>query len=135
MLSLRRLRWLGHVRRMNHERIPRELLYGELAQGSRTAGRPVLRFKDVAKRDLKDADIDIDIWETLAADRQAWRNIIHMGKRVAENRRRSELEEKRRQRKSRKGELQPSNFICHGCGKDCHARIGLASHSRLCKKL
>ena len=38
-LSQRRLRWLGHVRRMDDGRIPKDLLYGELASGARSKGR------------------------------------------------------------------------------------------------
>ena len=43
LLRQRRLRWLGHVRRMEDGRIPKCILYGELALGRRTTGRPHLR--------------------------------------------------------------------------------------------
>ena len=45
MLSQRRLRWLGHVSRMDDGRIPKDILYGELATGTRPTGRPALRLK------------------------------------------------------------------------------------------
>ena len=47
------LRWLGHVHRMGTERLPRQLLYSQLCEGSRNRGRPKLRFKDVMKRNMK----------------------------------------------------------------------------------
>ena len=53
MLRQRRLRWLGHVRRMEDGRIPKYILYGELALGRRTTGRPHLRYKDVCLRDYE----------------------------------------------------------------------------------
>ena len=53
LLRQRRLSWLGHVRRMEDWRIPKDILYGELASGKRSVGRPRLRYKDVCKRDLK----------------------------------------------------------------------------------
>ncbi|KAL0173433.1 hypothetical protein M9458_029401, partial [Cirrhinus mrigala] len=40
ILSEKHLRWLGHVRRMGPSRIPRDLLYSKLAEGSRQIGRP-----------------------------------------------------------------------------------------------
>ena len=58
MLRQRRLRWLGHVRRMEDGRIPKDILYGELALGRRTTGRPHLRYKDVCARDMKAVGID-----------------------------------------------------------------------------
>ncbi|KAI8482689.1 hypothetical protein Bbelb_395690 [Branchiostoma belcheri] len=73
LLSQRRLRWLGHVSRMDDGRIPKDVLYGELATGARPAGRPVLRYKDVLKRDMKAGGIDQTSWETVAADRSRWR--------------------------------------------------------------
>ncbi|GAA6107151.1 uncharacterized protein LOC118407100 [Tachysurus ichikawai] len=42
ILSERRLRWLGHVRRMDPGRIPKDLLYGKLAEVARLTGRPRL---------------------------------------------------------------------------------------------
>ena len=53
LLNKRRLRWLGHVTRMHDGRLPKNVLYTELATGSRPTGRPTLRYKDVLKRDLK----------------------------------------------------------------------------------
>ncbi|XP_071479893.1 uncharacterized protein, partial [Diadema antillarum] len=49
LLSQRRLKWLGHVRRMEPGRIPKDMLYGELSEGFRPMRRPHLRFKDVCK--------------------------------------------------------------------------------------
>ncbi len=83
-LRERRLRWLGHVRRMDTGRIPRDLLYSELEEGTRPTGRPKLRFKDVCKRDLKLCDISSDQWESIADDRAAWRHAVKQGVKQAE---------------------------------------------------
>ena len=53
LLSQRRLRWLGHVHRMANGCIPKDMLYGELVTGTRTVGRPYLRYRDTCKRDMK----------------------------------------------------------------------------------
>ncbi|XP_052712455.1 uncharacterized protein LOC128186658 [Crassostrea angulata] len=76
LLRQRRLRWLGHVRRMDDGRIPKDILYGELRSGKRSTGRPQLRFKDVVKRDMKALDIDVRSWEDLAADRPRWTSTL-----------------------------------------------------------
>ena len=47
LLKQRRMRWLGHVTRMEDGRIPKDLLYGKLATGKRPTGRPLLHFKDI----------------------------------------------------------------------------------------
>ena len=73
LLRQRRLWWICHVRPMDEGRIPKELLYGELAQGKRPVRRSKLRFKDVAKRSLHAIGLPIYSWETLASDRSAWR--------------------------------------------------------------
>ena len=39
----------------------------------------MLRFKDVAKRDLVALDIATERWEELAEDRTGWRNALRKG--------------------------------------------------------
>ena len=80
LLSQRRMRWLGHVRRMSDGRIPKDILYGELEEGNRPRGRPKLRFIDVCKRDLKALSVEEVSWEQTALDRSAWKKSIKMGR-------------------------------------------------------
>ena len=61
---------------MEDGRIPKDILYGELALGRRTTGRPHLRYKDVCARDMKAVGIDTMSWEGLAADRTGWRSAL-----------------------------------------------------------
>ena len=77
LLRQRRLRWLGHVRRMEDGRIPKDILYGKLALGRRTTGRPHLRYKDVCVIDMTAVDIDTMSWEGLAADRTKWMSALN----------------------------------------------------------
>ena len=58
LLKQRRMRWIGHVRRMEDGRIPKDILYGELTVGKRPRGRPQLRYKDVCKRYMRALKID-----------------------------------------------------------------------------
>ena len=68
--------WLGHVHRMGHERLPRQLLYSQLCEGKRNHGRPRLRFKDVAKRNMKWREVDAERWQGIAKNRAVWRSSI-----------------------------------------------------------
>ena len=52
--------------------ISKDLLYGELVEGSRLTGCPCLHYKDVCKRDLKACNINTDMWETSAEDLSTW---------------------------------------------------------------
>ena len=136
LLRQRRMRWLGHVNRMDDDRIPMDLLYGELREGVRGTGRPLLRYKDVFKRDLKALDINELSWETSAADRDEWRRTLKSklpeGERswiagvAAKRARRKEIAE------ANALPVPPSAFICPICGRDCKARIGLLSHTKKC---
>ena len=136
LLRQRRLRWLGHVHRMKDGRIPKDLLYGELAEGERPTGRPLLRYSDVCKRDLKALDIDVDSWETLASDRVAWKRTLKSQLPIGEAKWKEKCAEKRARRKANAAANevpQPAScFICPNCARDCKAHIGLYSHLRKC---
>ena len=79
LLMQRRLRWLGHVCRMDDGRIPKDMLYSELATGTRPIGRPSLRFKDVCKRDLRACGVDPSSLEAVVSDRACWRSTVKTG--------------------------------------------------------
>ena len=59
------LRWLGHVERMDRQRLSRQFLYSQLCEGKRNRDRPRLRFKleDTVKRNVKKLDIDRSSWQ------------------------------------------------------------------------
>ena len=133
LLRQRRLRWLGHVRRMEDGRIPKYILYGELALGRRTTGRPHLRFKDVCVRDMKAVDIDTMSWEGLAVDRTKWRIALIQHLKTGEYKLMAAAADKRARRKEGSSSIQPeTTHICDVCNKVCHSNIGLFSHKRRC---
>ena len=137
LLRQRRLRWLGHVARMSDGRIPKDLLYGELASGTRARGRPHLRFKDACKQDMIAFGIDINNWEDVAAERGKWRAELAQGLRTGEAKLKQVAEDKRTRRKlMQQGDPSLQTvFRCTRCDKDCHSRVGLFSHTRKCMHL
>ena len=58
---------------MNNDRIPIDLFNCELEEEDRDRWVHLLWYKDVRERDLKALDIDVSSWETIAADRVAWK--------------------------------------------------------------
>ena len=133
ILKQKRLRWLGHICRMKDGRIPKDLLFGELATGTRPLGRPNLRFKDICKRDLKDCGIEPADLQTASSNRSNWRTICRVGSRQAEERKTSLQRKKKEDRKSRPAPDTSPAFACTCCGRACHSRIGLYSHSKRCR--
>ena len=108
MVQMRRLRWLGHVRRMDAGRFPKDLLNGELVESYRKTGHPELRLKDTCKRDVVKCSIDPNTWECQAEDRSAWRVAIRQGTTCADSERNETAVQKRSRRKRRP--RQPSAF-------------------------
>ena len=84
MLRGNRLRWLGHVSRMKDDRIPKQLLFGELARGTRDRGCPRKRWKDCAKDDLKSFNIDYNSWYCETQDRARWQQNVREGEAFSE---------------------------------------------------
>jgi len=101
LLRQRRLPWLGHVHRMEDGRIPKDILYGQLATGKRDTGRPQLHYRDVVKRDLKALEINTEHWEELATDRSSWRSTLTVQLKTGEDQLKRAAEEKRTCRKER----------------------------------
>ena len=128
LLKQRRMRWVGHVTRMDYGRIPKTLFYGELVQGKLPIGRPQLRFKDVCKWDQKALNIDQNNWEATALERSAWRQTVQKGLSKFEESLAQQHEDKRMRRKAAiQADRPASGFICALCRRDCHSCIGLAS--------
>ena len=73
------LRWAGHVVRMDDNRIPKVLMYSQLDSGKRNVGRPLLRYKDKLKYNLKAINIPIDSFESTSLNRMEWRSVCHDG--------------------------------------------------------
>ncbi|XP_064495874.1 uncharacterized protein LOC135405089 [Pseudopipra pipra] len=136
MLMRTQLRWAGHVSRMKDHRLPKILLYGELATGCRMRGTPKKRYKDSLKQHRSLGHIDHHNWSTLASNRETWRHAIYNAAVSFENTRRITLEEKRQRRKNRVLQNTPSkeSFCCAFCNRICLSRIGLISHQHACSK-
>ena len=58
--------WLGYMRRMGHERLPRQILYSQVHEGMLNRERLRLRFKDTVKRNTKKMNIDKSTWQEKA---------------------------------------------------------------------
>ena len=119
---------------MEDNRLPRAVFYGELKQGSRKVGAPRLRYKDVFKRCLKNAN-EYENWNGKAKDRETWRKVVTGA--VCKTRERNvQLWTNKRLRKF---ETAPpsaeANYGCEACGRTFKAAIGLSSHMRHRHKL
>ncbi|KAJ7304314.1 hypothetical protein JRQ81_011860 [Phrynocephalus forsythii] len=92
--------------------------------------------KDICKRDLKALGMDLNSWETLTSDRTVWRQERQHGLHKFEEAFVQQAEEKRQARKERNSRTrQETEYICPQCGRDCHSRIGLFSHTRVRSEL
>nr|VZI38698.1 unnamed protein product [Spirometra erinaceieuropaei] len=135
ILRQMQLRWNGHLVRMDDERIPKRLFYGDVATGSRRQGGQIRRYKDTLKSSLKCLQINPTNWEELAFDRPTWRRAVKTGAAIYEANRSAAAKAKREARKS---QLRPvSNAAaqplptCPRCQRTFRARIGLVGHLRI----
>ena len=87
LLSQRRMRWLGHVYRMEDGRIPKDVLYGGFVNGIGPVGRPTLRYIDVCKHGWKASAMDTATREAVASDRNKWRQTVKAGVKTSAQRR------------------------------------------------
>lgn len=119
-LCRRQLRWLGHVIRMPSDRLPKQVLYGELVDGRRSAGGQKKRYKDFIKTVLKKFHMNPDTLEADASNRSLWRRKCHGGVEFFEERNR--VERRRREIRHQTVTLPPPQrgaHTCPNCGRVC----------------
>ena len=75
VIKSRRLRWAGHVARMEEGRSAFKMLRGK-PTGKRPLGRPRLRWKAIIRMDLEYIGIDARNWVDSAQDRYYWRALV-----------------------------------------------------------
>ncbi|BHF65400.1 hypothetical protein SprV_0200841000 [Sparganum proliferum] len=129
------LRWSGHLVRMDDERLPKRLFYGDVATGSRRQGGQIRRYKYTLKSSLKRLQINSTNWEELALDRPTWRRTVKRGAAIYEANCIAVAKVKREARKSqlrpvRNADAQPLP-TCPRCQRTFGARIGLVGHLRI----
>jgi hypothetical protein len=72
-----RISWLGHLERMEEDRMPKKTFTQE-QEGSRRRGRPRKRWKEEVERDLQ--VLGVRRWRELVTDRKKWRDIVGQAK-------------------------------------------------------
>ena len=75
VIKSRRMRWAGHVARMDEERGVYRVLVGKL-EGRRPLGRPRRRLVDNIKMDLQEVRCVYMDWIGLAQDRDRWWTLV-----------------------------------------------------------
>jgi len=75
VIKSRRIRWAGHVARMDEERGLYRVLVGEPV-GKRSVGRPRRRWVDNIRKDLQEVGCGYMDWIGLAHDRDSWRTLV-----------------------------------------------------------
>ena len=75
-IKAQRIKWLGHIQRMNQARPTRKLLVWK-TMGTRPVGRPRRRWQDVMK-DLK--KLKVKYWKETVRDRRTWRDLAEKAK-------------------------------------------------------
>ena len=68
-----RISWLGHLERMEEDRMPTEIFTQEL-EGTRRSGRPRKGWKEEVERDLQ--VLVVRRWR----DRKKWKDIVRQAK-------------------------------------------------------
>ena len=76
VIQSRRLRWAGHVARMEEGRSAFKILTGK-PTGKIHSGRPRRRWEDNIRMDLEEIGINAGNWVDSAQDRNYWRALVN----------------------------------------------------------
>ena len=77
VIKSRRLRWTGHLARMEDGRSFLKILTGKHS-GKRPLGRPRRRWEDNIRMDLEEIGINAGNWVDSAQDRNYWRALLNV---------------------------------------------------------
>ena len=77
VIKSRRMRWAGHVARMEEGRGVHKVLVRK-PEGKRPLGRPIRRWEDNIKMDLEAVGRGCGDWMGLAQNRDRWRAFVSM---------------------------------------------------------
>jgi hypothetical protein len=72
-----RVIWLGHLERMEEDRMPKKIFTREL-EGTRRRGRPRKGWREGVERDLQ--VLGVRRWREMVIDREKWRGIVRQAK-------------------------------------------------------
>jgi hypothetical protein len=76
-IKAQRIKWLGHIQRMDQARPARKLLEWK-PMGTRPVGRPRQRWQEDVTDDLK--KLKVKNWKEIAKDRRTWRDLAEKAK-------------------------------------------------------
>ena len=74
-IQKKRLRWFGHLERMEESRLPQRMLHCHI-EGKRSRGKQVKTRMDNIKENLKTKNMNIRTATDLARDRTRWKNLV-----------------------------------------------------------
>jgi hypothetical protein len=72
-IKYKRLSWLGHVERMNGERVAKTI-YKWKPYAKRPKGRPRVRWEDDVRKELR--KMGVNNWKQRTQERKKWKEII-----------------------------------------------------------
>ena len=125
MLMRRRLRWLGHVQRMEGCRLPKCLLMCKPAKGRRSVGGQKKRWSDMMMEDLKRCDL-LEDWKETAQDRGAWRCFVMEALSNVNERMEAQEKERKDIMKKRREETVQSESLALKCEVTGCSFVGLS---------
>ena len=130
VLLATQFRWVGHVIRMDDNRIPKQVFFRQLSSGKRPQCGPLRRYKDTIKVNMKRCGLQPITLTTAALDRAQWRTTCQSAIQSFEKTRVAELERKRAARKHQAVNITGTAWPCDRCNKICSSRIELFAHRR-----
>jgi hypothetical protein len=111
-IRLTRLRYAGHVMRMEDYRLPKLLLHAEVTSGKRATGRPMKCYRECLKDDLKQFHFWQEVQDlgllSLTSDRDKWRSKINAAAETFQHKWEAIRTEKSNNRKT----TQAQNIVC-----------------------